>query len=177
MLDGWLQTVNEGPIQLKPTPTARLSTLEMMLSLVRLDQDKSLAQKILNFHERGDAPGQWGVNLNQLPEDSFDEIFGTGGLIEQINQFVPPDSDSDEIDEYPPWSSGDLATDLLADLSYSLGDFNQAWRAINSMGLQAVSNYLKRFGDLRKGTEQREKEGLKAWFWKHKNEFDDGFYE
>lgn len=171
-----MQTV-DGPILLLPASVAQLEILEQMLSLVRAEQSESLQQKILNFHPRGDIRGGWGIELAQLPEDCFDEVFGAGGLIEQINQFIPPDSASEEIDEYPPWSSGDLTTDLLADLSYSLGDFNQAWCAINSMGLQAVSNYLKRFGDLRKGPEEREKAGLKDWFWKHKNEFDDGFYD
>jgi hypothetical protein len=171
VLNGWLQTINDGPIQLKPTPTARLLTCWQELP------NDEIAQRILDLHERGDKVGHWGVALEQLPEDSLDEVFGAGGLIEQINQFNPPESGSDEIDEYPPWSSGDLATDLLADLSYSLGDFNQAWCAINSMGIQAVSNYLKRFGDLRKGPEEREKEGLKTWFWEHKNKFDDGFYD
>jgi hypothetical protein len=174
---GWILTSDEGPIQLKAVPASRHDTAGMMLAIVRRDRCLLTAQKLLNFHERGDRPGHWGVELSQLPEDSFEEVFGPSGLIEQINQFTPPEFDNDEIDEFPPWSSDDLATDLLADLSYSLGDFNQAWCAINCMGLQATSNYLKRFGDLRKGPEQREKEGLKTWFWKHKNEFDDGFYE
>ena len=175
MLGGWLNTI-EGPIQLKPVSTVRLPTLEMMLSLVRAEWASSLAQKILNLHERGDEPAVWGVELSQLPGGCCEEVFGVGGLIEQINRVVPSDAGDGEVDEFPPWSSGDLTTDLLADLSYSLGDFGQAWQAINSMSLQAVSNYLRRFADLRKGAEQREKDGLKEWFWKHKAEFDDDFY-
>jgi hypothetical protein len=175
--NGWLLTIDEGLIQLRPAPIVRRETLAMMLAIIGRDRDKLLAQKALNFHERGDIANHWGIDLSQIPEDSFDEIFGLDGLIQQLNDFVPPESGDDDVDEFPPWSSGDLATDLLADLSYSLGDFNQAWCAINSMGLQAASNYLKRFGDLRKGPKEREKEGLKAWFWKHKNEFEDDFYD
>jgi len=175
VLEGWLVTL-DGPIQLRPVPTIRLSALETMLSFVRAEFDEGLAQKILNLHERGDVPGVWGVEIGQLPEGCFEEVFGAGGLIEQINRFVPSDAGDGEADEFPPWSSGDLATDLLADLSYSLGDFGQAWQAINCMNLQGLSNYLRRFGDLRKGPEEREKEGLKAWFWKHKGEFEDDFY-
>lgn len=147
-----------------------------MLSLARAERSAPLAQKILNLHERGDVPGLWGIELSQLPEGCFDEVFGAGGLIEQINRFAPGDAGDGEADEFPPWGSGDLTTDLLADLSYSLGDFGQAWQAINCMGLQAVSNYLRRFGDLRKGPEQREKDGLKKWFWQHANEFNADFY-
>lgn len=174
---GWILTINEGPIYLKPCPVIHYDMVGMMLAIVRRDRCLFTAQKLLNFHERGDIPGQWGISLDQLPVDCFDEVFGPEGVIEKINHFIPPESDNDEVDEFPPWSSDDLATDLSADLSYSLGDFNQAWCAINSMGLQAISNYLRRYGDLRKGPEQREKERLKAWFWKHKNEFDDGFYD
>jgi hypothetical protein len=175
MLIGWIQT-REGPIQLTATPAARLTSLEMLLSLVREDKSPALAQKILDFHPRGDVPGKWGMRMSQLPQESFDEVFGTDGIIEQVNRFVPSDRGDGEVDEFPPWASGNFASDLLADLTYSLGDFGQAREVFNTLSLQAISDYLRRLGDLRKGPEQREKDGLKDWFWQHATEFTDDFY-
>ncbi len=179
VLDGWIKS-SEGPIQLRPVVVTVLPVLEMLLSLVRMDQPEDqrdlLAQKILNLHERGDVRSVWGVELSHLGEGWFDDLFQPNGRIELINRIKPSDEEDGEVDEFPPWASGDLVSDMLADLTYSLGDFGQAWQVLNTLGLQATSNYLRRTGDLRKGKEQREKDGLKAWFWQHANEFNDDFY-
>ncbi|MGL5061092.1 MAG: hypothetical protein ACRC62_14055 [Microcoleus sp.] len=178
MLDGWLLTT-EGPICLKPVPLEWLGSLESMLLLVRASEFKAeLAQKILDLHPRGDRRNLWGIEFTLLPSESFDEVFGEGGIVEMLNRFVPNDPEPDaEEDPYPPWASGDLRVDYLADLTYFLGSFEQAKMAIEALGIQAIANLLKRLGDHHKGPEGREKAGLKAWYWQHIKEFDSGFYD
>jgi hypothetical protein len=151
-----------------------------MLSMVRASEFSpyrdALKQKILDLHPRGDVCGVWGVPFKRLPPCSFEEVFAEGGLIEQINCFESNPSD-DEEDPFPPWSSGDLLTDFLADLTYSLGSFEQAQHAVAALDLQAIANFLKRLQDLNKGSEGREKAGLKRWFWENVRQFDDVFFD
>lgn len=137
-----------------------------------------LAQKILNLHPRGDCPDLWGVDYNLLPADSFAEIFGPNGIIETLNRFIPnePDAEAEE-DPYPPWSSGNLRIDYLADLTHYLGSFEQAEMVLKTLGIQEIANFLKRLSDCQKGPKEREKAGLKRWYWQHMREFESDFYE
>jgi hypothetical protein len=178
LLERWINTT-QGPVELKPVPLASCETLEMLLTILRDSQylvhQNEIAQKILNLHPRGDLPNLWGVDLSLLPQNSFEEVFGTGGIIEKINQFVPIESDDDP-DEFPPWSSGDLQVDFLATLTHLLGSFDQARHCTEHLGLQGIANLSKRLQDIQIGPEEREKAGLKRWFWEHKDEFEDDFY-
>jgi hypothetical protein len=163
---------------LEPVPLEWLGSLESMLYLVRVSEFKpDLAQKILDLHPRGDRRNFWGLRLELLPPESFEQVFGEGGIIEHLNRFVPNEKSIAEEDPYPPWSSGDLRVDYLADLTYYLGSFEQAQLAIKALGIQAIANLLKRLGDHHKGPQEREKAGLKRWYWENIREFDAEFYE
>lgn len=177
MLDRWILS-EDGPVELKPVPLESLETLEALLSMARspefaIFQDQ-VAQKILNLHARGDRPYRQGIKLESLLAvgNTIDQLFGPGGTIELINRFVPNYDEDGEKDEYPPFSSGNLRVDYLADLTYQLGSYDQAHKAISCMGVQAIADMTRRLIDLNMGKEERGKRGLKKWFWENQKDFD-----
>jgi hypothetical protein len=170
LLERWIKT-SEGWIALKPVPLERLPSLEGLLALVRaLDSEEQAvaAQKVLNLHERLDAPGLYGLRLELIAD--FGEVFGVGGYIERTNAIKPPPSD-DEADPHPPWTSGDYTDDWLADLIYSLGDYRQAHAFVAQNSLQTTMNVLHRLRDLQKGPKGREEEANKKWYWSNVSQF------
>lgn len=175
VLDGWLVTI-DGLIKLLPVPHKWLNSLEEMLFLVRTeDYQAGLAQKILDLHPRGDRRNCWGVDLGLLPEGSFDELFGVNGIIEQINQLKPSEEAAEE-ELCPPWSSGNIKIDYLADLTYYLNSFEQASLITKTLSIQEISDLLRRLSDHHKGIEKRKEEALKKYFWENKGDYDEDFY-
>jgi hypothetical protein len=126
-------------------------------------QGEAVLQSLLNLHDRADLIGVRGVELEALLPEQYPELVER---LSKINQFEPLESEGQPSDPFPPWSSGDYYTDLLSDLTHSLGSFEQAQQVANTLTLQEVQCLLKRLGDLSKGPEARRKDGLKAWFWK-----------
>jgi hypothetical protein len=159
----WLGLVNGGVAGLRAVPFARLQCLEGLLGFAGQGYGEALLQSILNLHDRADLIGVRGIDLAEILPEQYE------GLMERLarlNQFEPLDIEGQTPDPFPPWSSGDYYTDLLGDLTHSLGSFEQAVQAANTLTLQEVQCMLKRLGDLGKGPEARRKDGLKAWFWK-----------
>lgn len=163
MLIEWLELANGGVAGLRGVPLAWLQSLEGLLGFAGQGDNDAILQSILNLHNRTDLIGGRGIELEALRPEQRE------GLIERLsmlNRFEPPPSDGAPPEAFPPWSSGDYYIDLLADLTYSLGSFDQALQVANTLSLQEVQWFLKRSGDLRKGPEERRKDGLKTWFWK-----------
>jgi hypothetical protein len=162
---------------------SKLADLEALLAMLRALQDQGLrncvAQAVLDLHEPITprerlllADTFW-----ELPGEG-DRLFGIGGVIERINQVVvPPADDGEESDEYPPWSSPSFVDDWIADLTYSLGSYEQARLFVQTQSLQTAVHVLRRLKDLNKGPEQRQKEGLKRWYFKDfLKDFDDDLF-
>lgn len=163
MLIEWLVLANGGVAGLRAVPFARLPALEGLLGFAQQVGGDAILQSVLNLHDRADLIGGRGIKLEALEPEQCAELIDR---LSRLNQFEPSPSDGQPPDPFPPWSSGDYYTDLLSDLTHSLGSFEQALQVSNTLTLQEIQGLLKRLGDLSKGPEARRKDGLKAWFWK-----------
>jgi hypothetical protein len=163
MLIEWLGLANGGVAGLRAVPFARLPALEGLLGFAGQNPSRAVLQSLVNLHDRADSIGVRGIELSEVRLEFHPQLVER---LSKLNQFEPLESEGQPTDPFPPWSSGDYYTDLLSDLTHSLGSFEQAQQVANNLTLQEVQCLLKRLGDLSKGAEARRKDGLKAWFWK-----------
>jgi hypothetical protein len=135
-----------------------------------------LLQKIADLHERVDRPGEFGFPVNQVVESELDLLFfQDGGTLSELNKAKQLDSGTkQQPDDFPPWAAEDLVDNWLADLTYSLnGSFREAYALIQSRDLNSIAAISKRLGDLWKGKEKRQEDGLRGWFhevWEKENQ-------
>lgn len=143
-----------------------------------VDEDKTLIltllQRIADLHPRIDKPGCFGFPVDGLEVGEVQKLFGAGGEVYALNQVDPSLIESAaEKDYYPPFSSGDVVSDWLADLTCSFqGDFSEALALVSSRDVSSVMAISRRLGDLWMGAKKREERGLKAWYreWEKENE-------
>ena len=135
---------------------------------------RDLLQKVVDLHPRVDRPGCFGFPVSQLEaEQVFVVFFENGGQIHALNAVRSQDGESGETEEFPPFSSGDLVDDWLADLTCSFqGNFSEALALVSCRDVNGVMGISRRLGDLWMGKEKREERGLRKWFkeWEKENQ-------
>jgi hypothetical protein len=117
-------------------------------------------QKLINLHPRLDRPGEYGADITELriTNEFWPKLW-------QFNRAEAPTTGREPKQDpaaVPPWSCENLYTDLLADFTYSLGNFEQALLALQTLDLQTALNFYVRLQDLQQGPDARVKQDLEA---------------